>query len=125
MDEDENDSSEDEEEEPQARYGDNEYELVLPSGTRLGHRAMRRYYNQSLRPRVEGEGGAGSGGALARRLIADGRGGGRNANGGGELAVRDRGGQVIQARSKGEARELKRYQREFRDVQRREQPAEC
>ncbi|KAG9302237.1 hypothetical protein G9A89_008728 [Geosiphon pyriformis] len=32
-------------------YTDNETELVLPSGARLGHRSLHRYYKQYLRPR--------------------------------------------------------------------------
>ncbi|KAF9246598.1 hypothetical protein BU15DRAFT_70675 [Melanogaster broomeanus] len=32
----------------QLTYGDTEYELVLPSGARIGHRSMKRYYSQSL-----------------------------------------------------------------------------
>ena len=30
------------------QFGDNEYELVLPSGARIGHRALKVYYNQRL-----------------------------------------------------------------------------
>jgi hypothetical protein len=29
---------------------EDDMELVLPSGKRLGHRALRRYYRQNLRP---------------------------------------------------------------------------
>ena len=30
------------------RYGDSDYELVLPSGKRIGHRALRTIYKQNL-----------------------------------------------------------------------------
>ncbi|GAA6048937.1 hypothetical protein JCM3770_007128 [Rhodotorula araucariae] len=35
-------------------YGDTEYELVLPSGARVGHRAHRSVYKQNLLPYVDG-----------------------------------------------------------------------
>lgn len=35
-------------------YGDTEYELVLPSGARVGHRAHRTIYKQNLLPYVDG-----------------------------------------------------------------------
>jgi pre-60S factor REI1 len=30
--------------------GDDEMELVLPSGVRIGHRSLQRYYKQSFKP---------------------------------------------------------------------------
>ncbi|KDN43556.1 hypothetical protein K437DRAFT_248403 [Tilletiaria anomala UBC 951] len=118
---DDSDTDSDLSEAPQARYGDNEYELVLPSGTRLGHRAMRRYYNQSLRTTPASSEryapGGNSGGALARRLIGD----GRSAEDRSGTLVKDRGGQVVRARNRGEAMEAQRYYKEFRDIQRKEQ----
>ena len=33
---------------PSVRYGDTEYELILPSGKRIGHRALRHIYKQNL-----------------------------------------------------------------------------
>ncbi|BGP30267.1 pre-60S factor rei1 [Rhodotorula toruloides] len=36
------------------KYGDTEYELVLPSGARIGHRAHRRAYKQNILPYLDG-----------------------------------------------------------------------
>ncbi|KAL0956071.1 hypothetical protein HGRIS_002240 [Hohenbuehelia grisea] len=104
----------------QITYGDSEYELVLPSGSRIGHRAMKRYYAQSFpgaraRP---GEEDPNSGKALVRRLLAD-----RNSalvprKGG--FGAFGSGTDVVKARNRGEAREAGRHVREFRDQKRRE-----
>ena len=32
----------------QITYGDSNFELVLPSGTRIGHRSMQHYYEKSV-----------------------------------------------------------------------------
>lgn len=32
------------------QLGDDEMELILPSGIRIGHRSMQRYYKQSFKP---------------------------------------------------------------------------
>jgi len=103
----------------QITYGDTEYELVLPSGTRIGHRSMKRYYAQSLRPtHVHGDEDRNSGIALVRRLLAD-----KNS----ALVPRKagfgaygQGTEVVKARNRGEAREAGRHVREFRDQKRRE-----
>ncbi|KAI0314915.1 C2H2 type zinc-finger-domain-containing protein [Amylostereum chailletii] len=104
----------------QITYGDSPLELVLPSGSRIGHRSMRRYYAQSF---PGGHGGKpedpNSGAALVRRLLAD-----KNS-----ALVPSRGGfgaygagtTVVKARNRGEAREAGRHVREFRDQTRREQ----
>lgn len=97
------------------RYGDSELELVLPSGARLGHRSLARYYRQTLFSTPASAGG--SGGTVARRLIDSGRANGRNS----ALIVKDRNGGEVKARNRGEAREAKRHIREFRDSQKREQ----
>ncbi|ORX76487.1 hypothetical protein K493DRAFT_321545 [Basidiobolus meristosporus CBS 931.73] len=34
-------------------YGEEETELVLPSGARVGHRSLKRYYQQNIRPEEE------------------------------------------------------------------------
>lgn len=105
-------------------YGDTDYELVLPSGARIGHRSLRRYYSQSysrssLVPRGGKEEDPNSGVALVRRLLADKnsalvpRKGGFGAFGSGT--------DVVKARNRGEAREAGRHVREFRDQNRREQ----
>lgn len=103
----------------QITYGDSPLELVLPSGARIGHRTMRRYYAQSFSGtrggRVEDPN---SGSALVRRLLADKnsalvpRKGGYGAFGTGT--------EVVKARNRGEAREAGRHIREFRDQKRRE-----
>lgn len=97
------------------RYGDSEYELVLPSGARLGHRSLQRYYRQSLwqTPATQARDTTAmvSGRALAHRLAAQEK----------KLVVPTRGGQEMVARNRGEAKEATRHIREFRDVQRREQ----
>ncbi|KZS98692.1 hypothetical protein SISNIDRAFT_422698 [Sistotremastrum niveocremeum HHB9708] len=99
-------------------YGDTPYELVLPSGSRIGHRSMKRYYAQSFRPSRSKTEDPNSGAAIVRRLIADKdsalipRKGGYGAYGVGT--------EVIKARNRGEAREAGRHVREFRDQRRRE-----
>ncbi|PWN87138.1 hypothetical protein FA10DRAFT_269745 [Acaromyces ingoldii] len=98
------------------RFGDNELELVLPSGARLGHRSLRRYYNQSLRPpdSAYSASSSTSGRQLAHRL----NGGPRQKE---STLVESRGGNAVYARDRGQAREAKRHIKEFRDVKRREQ----
>lgn len=104
----------------QITYGDSHLELVLPSGARIGHRSMKRYYAQSFpgAPRGGKPEDPNSGAALVRRLLADKnsalvpRKGGFGAYGAGT--------DVIKARNRGEAREAGRHVREFRDQRRRE-----
>jgi len=118
---DEEDVSDDEAGGPQITYGDTVYELVLPSGARIGHRSLRRYYKQSfanpLPGRVEDPN---SGVGLVRKLIGDKENstlvpvkGGYGAFGNGTMTVK--------ARNRGEAKEAGRHIREFRDQKRREQ----
>lgn len=105
---------------PQITYGDTVYELVLPSGARIGHRSLHRYYKQSfanpLPGRIEDPN---SGIGLVRKLIGDKNSalvpvkGGYGAFGSGTMTVK--------ARNRGEAKEAGRHIREFRDQQRREQ----
>jgi pre-60S factor REI1 len=102
-------------------YGDSHYELVLPSGARIGHRSLKRYYAQSFpgAPRGGAPEDPASGAALVRRLLKDKtsalvpRRGGFGAFGAGT--------DVVKARNRGEAREAGRHMREFRDVNRKEQ----
>ena len=101
-------------------YGDSIYELVLPSGSRIGHRTMQRYYAQSFpgAPRGNKPEDPNSGAALVRRLLAD-----RNSalvprKGG--FGAFGNGTDVVKARNRGEAREAGRHVREFRDQKRRE-----
>lgn len=104
-------------EENQITFGDSHLELVLPSGNRIGHRSMRRYYAQSF-PRGSRGGGEEDGRSIVHRLLADKhsalvpRKGGFGAFGAGT--------EVVKARNRGEAREAGRHVREFRDQKRKE-----
>ena len=108
--------------ENQITFGDSHLELVLPSGNRIGHRSMRRYYAQSF-PTTSSlsrsRGGVNEEGrSIVRRLLADKhsalvpRKGGFGAFGAGT--------EVVKARNRGEAREAGRHVREFRDQKRKE-----
>ena len=103
----------------QLTYGDSPFELVLPSGARIGHRSLRRYYVQSLSgPSHDAKEDSNSGTALVRRLLADKnsvfvpRKGGFGAFGSGT--------DVVKARNRGEAREAGKHIRQYRDQRRRE-----
>jgi pre-60S factor REI1 len=127
-DSDSDDDSDDDLPQNQITFGDSHLELVLPSGNRIGHRSMRRYYAQSFpgggaRRSAEAGAGAGADGSadrrsIVRRLLADKhsalvpRGGGFGAFGAGT--------EVVKARNRGEAREAGRHVREFRDQKRKE-----
>ncbi|QRV93965.1 C2H2 zinc finger [Ceratobasidium sp. AG-Ba] len=105
-------------------YGDTPYELVLPSGARIGHRSMRRYYAQApsravLAPRPGTADDENSGAALVRRLIADKNSALVPTKGG--FGAFGSGTEVVKARNRGEAREAGRHIREFRDQNKREQ----
>lgn len=118
-DSDDEDEDEDAVPEGQITYGDSHFELVLPSGARIGHRSMKRYYAQSFRPLYNKPEDPNSGRALVRKLIGDKdsqmvpRKGGYGAYGSGT--------DVVKARNRGEAREAGRHVREFRDQRRREE----
>ncbi|KAF7362019.1 Zinc finger protein 622-like protein [Mycena venus] len=104
--------------ENQIAYGDSNLELILPSGARIGHRNLRRYYPQRFPGSRGKQEDPDSGAALVRRLLADKnsalvpRRGGFGAFGSGT--------EVVKARNRGEAREAGRHVREFRDQKRRE-----
>jgi len=102
----------------QITYGDTEYELVLPSGARIGHRSMRRYYTQSFPSTRPAQEDPKSGAAIVRRLLADKRSDLVPVKGG--FGAFGTGTQVIKARNRGEAREAGRHIREFRDQKRKE-----
>ncbi|KAJ3915951.1 C2H2 type zinc-finger-domain-containing protein [Lentinula edodes] len=118
VDEDKEESDEEDLPGGQVTYGDSQYELVLPSGARIGHRGMRRYYAQSFPGTPRGEVDPNSGAAIVRRLLGDKK----------SLLVPRKGGfgafgagtDVVKARNRGEAREAGRHIREFRDQARRE-----
>lgn len=100
-------------------YGDSLYELVLPSGARIGHRSLRRYYAQSL-PRYDGKvEDSNSGAALVRHLLTDRKSAVIPHKGG--FGAFGAGAQVIKVRNTGEAREAGRHVREYRDQRRREE----
>jgi pre-60S factor REI1 len=127
-DEDDEDDSSDTDSLPsnQITLGDSHLELVLPSGSRIGHRSMRRYYAQSFsnstttaRTSSSGKEDPNSGRQIVRRLLAD-----RHKSalvprkcGFGAFGA---GTQVVKARNRGEAREAGRHIREFRDQKRKE-----
>jgi pre-60S factor REI1 len=107
--------------ETQITFGDSHLELVLPSGNRIGHRSMRRYYAQSFTTSYRSRGGKFAneeGRSIVRKLLADKhsalvpRKGGFGAFGAGT--------EVVKARNRGEAREAGRHVREFRDQKRKE-----
>ncbi|KAJ7647464.1 C2H2 type zinc-finger-domain-containing protein [Roridomyces roridus] len=119
VDEDDEDDSDELPPENEISYGDSNLELILPSGTRIGHRNLRRYYPQTFPGARRGkQEDPDSGAALVRRLLADKnsalvpRKGGFGAFGAGT--------DVVKARNRGEAREAGRHVREFRDQKRRE-----
>ncbi|KIK97215.1 hypothetical protein PAXRUDRAFT_243790 [Paxillus rubicundulus Ve08.2h10] len=102
----------------QLTYGDTEYELVLPSGARIGHRSMKRYYSQSFHGVCAKEEDSNTGAGLVRRLLADKNSALVPRKGG--FGAFGQGTEVVKARNKGEAREAGRHIREFRDQRRRE-----
>ncbi|KAH9855214.1 C2H2 type zinc-finger-domain-containing protein [Lenzites betulinus] len=118
-DESDSDSDDSDVDDNQITYGDSHFELVLPSGARIGHRSMRRYYAQSFPGRYGKTDDPNSGAALVRKLLADKnsalvpRKGGWGAFGTGT--------DVVKARNRGEAKEAGRHVREFRDQRRREE----
>ncbi|KAJ7782989.1 C2H2 type zinc-finger-domain-containing protein [Mycena metata] len=117
-DDDESDSDSDDLPENPITYGDSNLELILPSGARIGHRNLRRFYPQTFPGRRGKQEDPDSGAAQVRRLLADKnsalvpRKGGYGAFGSGT--------EVVKARNRGEAREAGRHVREFRDQKRRE-----
>ncbi|KAH8985988.1 C2H2 type zinc-finger-domain-containing protein [Lactarius hatsudake] len=111
------DSLPEEEAENQITYGDSHFELVLPSGNRIGHRSMRRYYAQSFSGRAPED--PNSGRAIVRRLLADRKHSALVPRKGGFGAF-GAGTEVVKARNRGEAREAGRHVREFRDQKRKE-----
>ena len=115
------DSDEDELPDNQVTYGDSNYELVLPSGARIGHRSMRRYYAQSFpgAPRGGKPEDPNSGAALVRKLIADKNSALVPTRGG--FGAYGQGTEVVKARNAGEAREAARHVREHRDQRRKEE----
>ena len=107
-------------EDDQITFGDSHLELVLPSGHRIGHRSMRRYYAQSFSGRQQQQPeDPNSGRAIVRRLLADKKHSALVPRKGGFGAF-GVGTEVVKARNRGEAREAGRHIREFRDQKRKE-----
>ncbi|KZO95522.1 hypothetical protein CALVIDRAFT_482625 [Calocera viscosa TUFC12733] len=105
---------------PQITFGDTPYELVLPSGARIGHRSLKRYYDQSFSFRAPAKpSDPNSGAALVRRLLDDKNNQLVPMKGG--FGAFGEGTAVVKARNVGEAREAGRHVREFRDMKRREE----
>jgi pre-60S factor REI1 len=107
---------------PGIRIGDTPYELVLPSGARIGHRSLRHYYKQnyrtSLNPEPPSEEDPKSGAALVRHLLSQKNSALVPVKGG--FGAFGEGGTVVKARNAGEARNAGRHVREFRDMKKRE-----
>ncbi|KAL1743059.1 C2H2 type zinc-finger-domain-containing protein [Schizophyllum fasciatum] len=106
---------------PTISYGDTPYELVLPSGTRIGHRAKtREYRTRQLAVAYRGKAGEKQQEriALMRKMIGD-----KNSclvPVKGDFGAFGRGTEVVKARNRGEAKEARRHVKEFRDQKRRE-----
>lgn len=103
-------------------YGDTQYELILPSGTRIGHRAKRYHKQRQLAApyasSLTTDGEEPKGAALVRKMLAD-----KNSclvPVRGDFGAFGRGTQVVKARNRGEAKEARRHVKEFRDQKRRE-----
>ncbi|KPV76066.1 uncharacterized protein RHOBADRAFT_35853 [Rhodotorula graminis WP1] len=104
-------------------YGDTEYELVLPSGARVGHRAHRTLYKQNLLPYVDGTPQAllslvpamKKDRTHARPLFSAAL---VPAKGAGFGKGNGNSGEVIKARNKGEAKEASKATRHFHEHKR-------
>lgn len=106
-------------------FGDSPFELVLPSGARIGHRSMSRYYKQSFSSPLPAKharsaDGAPSGREIVQRILDEKEGILVPAFGGGFGAFGN-GTMTIKAKNRGEAKEAGRHVREHRDQRKREQ----
>jgi len=101
----ESEDSDDLEDPSKITYGDSPYELVLPSGVRIGHRSLKHYYTQNLTHSLASP-------STAQRLLTL-----REKQ---DTVTRNPGMDVVAKRNGGEAREAGRHIREFRDMKRRE-----
>jgi pre-60S factor REI1 len=126
----EEDDSDDELPASEITYGDTPYELVLPSGARIGHRAHTRIYKQNLAPYLNNnpfpatEHSSPAIGykpsphskallSLVPRMASD-KSHARPLHDSG--LIRTKNGNVIQARNKGEAKEAGKDMRKFREL---------
>ena len=94
----------------QITYGDSNFELVLPSGARIGHHSMWRYYEQSV-PTSHATDDPKSGTAIVRWLLVDKRSDLVPMKGG--FGVSGTGMQTIKGCNRGEVWEAGRHIREF------------
>ena len=94
----------------QITYGDSNFELVLPSGARIGHRSMWRYYKQSV-PTSCAADDPKSGMAIVWWLLVDKRSDLVPVKGG--FGVSGTGMQTIKGCNHGEVREAGCHIREF------------
>ena len=94
----------------QIMYRDSNFELVLPSGTRIGHRSMQRYYEQSV-PTSRAADDPKSGTAIVRWLLADKRSDLMPLKGG--FGASGTGMQTIKGCNRGKVQEAGRHIREF------------
>ncbi|KAF9365575.1 hypothetical protein BGX34_009401 [Mortierella sp. NVP85] len=98
-----------------ARLGEDEMELILPSGARLGHRSLSRYYKQNVKPEETRDS------VLINRLLTH-----YTDHMGYDLALtkskaRAERGQALVARNEGEARWAFKQTSTFRDFRRIEE----
>ncbi|KAH8083816.1 C2H2 type zinc-finger-domain-containing protein [Cristinia sonorae] len=120
-DDDDEDSSDLDDDEFRISYGDTPYELVLPSGTKIGHRNTLRHYtggSHLVLRRAAGE-DPDSATAQMRRLLTDKK-SGLIPRKGGNFGAFGGGLDVIKARNTGEARDAGKHVRQYRDQARRE-----
>ncbi|KAF9918876.1 hypothetical protein BX616_004828 [Lobosporangium transversale] len=98
-----------------ARLGDDDMELILPSGARLGHRSLNKYYKQNVRPEETRDS------VLINRLLTH-----YTDHMGYDLALsktktRSERGQALVARNEGEARWAHKQTSTFKDFRRIEE----
>ncbi|KAG0228505.1 hypothetical protein BGW42_002129 [Actinomortierella wolfii] len=96
------------------RLGEDEMELILPSGARLGHRSLNRYYRQNIKPEETRDS------VLINKLLTH-----YTDHMGYELTLskskaRSERGQALIARNEGEARWAHKQTATFRDFRRME-----
>ena len=94
----------------QIMYGDSNFELVLPSGARIGHRSMWHYYEQSV-PTSHATDDPKSGMAIVWWLLVDKQSDLMPMKG--RLGASGTGMQTIKGCNHGEVREAGRHIREF------------
>ncbi|KAG0316560.1 hypothetical protein BGZ99_006829 [Dissophora globulifera] len=98
-----------------ARLGEDEMELILPSGARLGHRSLNKYYRQNVKPEESRDS------VLINRLLTH-----YTDHMGYDLALtktkaRSERGQALVARNDGEARWAQKQTSTFKDFRRIEE----